>query len=207
MSPGREERIVTEPMHRAIFLDRDGVLVHDDHLITAPEQLRVMEGAPMALERLRAAGWRLVVVTNQTVVARGLLDEAGVGALHEDLRQKILAGGGPSLDAFYVCPHHPRADDPRYRVDCDCRKPRPGLLLRAAAERNLDLSRSFLVGDRPSDIAAGQRAGCRTILVTTGRHEDPPIQSPDSAEPTRPPDAVLPDLAAAVDWILGEERP
>lgn len=189
-----------------VFLDRDGVLVHDDHLITEPAQLRLMAGVPAALRRLRQAGWRLVVVTNQTVVARGLIDEAGVATIHDHLQQLLVEAGAPRLDAIYVCPHHPQADRARYRVECQCRKPRPGLLRTAAADLDIDLSTSFLVGDRPSDIAAGQRAGCRTILVTTGRHDDPPIQSPDGVAPD-PPDAIHPDLAAAAAWILGGALP
>jgi D-glycero-D-manno-heptose 1,7-bisphosphate phosphatase len=117
--------------------------------------------------------------------------------------QELLRKSGDSrIDGFYYCPHHPSATLPQYRTACQCRKPRPGLLLHAAREMGLDLAASYMVGDRPSDIAAGRRAGCATILVETGRHTDPPIESPDDMMADAKPDHVCPDLTAAVDLIL-----
>jgi len=189
----------------AVFLDRDGVLIEDIHLLTQPDEVRLMDGSPWAVRILKAAGYQVVVVSNQTVVARGLATERDVEAVHELIQRLLVEAGGDRVDAFFFCPHHPNATWPEYRLECECRKPRPGLLLRAAAERGIDLSRSYMVGDRITDIIAGQRAGCKTILVESGRHLDPPIESPDPIDPSCQPDFVCADLRKAVRFIL-EER-
>lgn len=187
----------------AVFLDRDGVLVRDAGPIARVAQFVWEPGAPQAVRRLNDAACAVVVVSNQAAVARGLLSEAELDRLHEWLRQQLLDVAGARIDAFYSCPHHPHADVAAYRRACDCRKPRPGLILRAAADLRLNLAGSYLVGDRGSDIAAGRRAGCRTILVTSGAQDRPPIVGAEtlSAEETRP-DAVCRDLAEAADAIL-----
>lgn len=187
---------------RAVFLDRDGVLVEDAGLVTRTEQFQVLEGTAEALALLRAAGFALVVVTNQTVVARGLASEGQVALLHDWLGRTLRALGA-GVDAFFTCPHHPQASVETYRLECACRKPRPGLLLQAAQELGLDCHRSVLVGDRGSDIAAGRAAGCRTILVTTGRHLDPPIESPDGAYDGTPDRACATLLEAARLIVAG----
>lgn len=189
-------------MNRAVFLDRDGVLVEDIDLLTRASDLRVLRGVPPALGRLRQAGFRLIVVSNQTVVARGLATEAEVREVNAALDQLLRNAGAPPLDGIYFCPHHPRATLPAYRMTCDCRKPRPGLILQAAREHGIDPASSFLVGDRLTDIAAGAHAGCRTVLVETGRHTQPPIETAEPLEPGLRPDFVCPDLGAAADWIL-----
>jgi D-glycero-D-manno-heptose 1,7-bisphosphate phosphatase len=186
-------------MRPAIFLDRDGVIVEDVDALLRPDQLALMPGAAEAVRRAEASGRAVVVVTNQPVVARGLVDEDGVRAVHEAL-DAMLRARGARVDAFYFCPHHPRATIERYRVACDCRKPRPGLLTRAASELGLDLGASVMVGDRLSDVTAGARAGCKTVLVTTGKHLAAPIESPDPADAT--PDFVAADVGAAMVWAL-----
>lgn len=189
--------------HRAVFLDRDGVLIEDVDLLTESTRIRILPGVPEALARLKAAGFALLVVSNQTVVARGLLDEAQVLALHIEVEARLAASGAPPLDGFYFCPHHPKATLACYRCDCECRKPRPGLLLQAAREHGIDLASSFLVGDRPSDILAGAAAGCRTLWVETGQHQAPPIETIDAPAVPRP-DFICADLRAGTRWILGE---
>jgi D-glycero-D-manno-heptose 1,7-bisphosphate phosphatase len=184
---------------RALFLDRDGVVVRDDDE-AGPRALVVLPGAAGAIRAARAAGFRVVVVTNQTAVARGSMTEDEVRDQHERLGAE-LAREGAIVDAFYFCPHHPNATLPAYRVACDCRKPRPGMLLTAATELDLDLAASVMIGDRASDVAAGQRAGCRTVLVQSGMHLAPPIESPDRFDDVRP-DATAADLAAAVRALL-----
>jgi D-glycero-D-manno-heptose 1,7-bisphosphate phosphatase len=189
-------------MKRAVFLDRDGVLIEDVHLLTRAENIHILPGVPGALRALKQAGLELVVVSNQTVVARGLLTEPEVLALHQEIGRRLEQAGAPALDGFYYCPHHPEATLTAYRVDCTCRKPRPGLILAAAADRHLSLPNSYLVGDRPTDIVAGQRAGCRTVWVRTGQHQAPPIQSADPLPERIDADFVAADLAAAVACIL-----
>jgi D-glycero-D-manno-heptose 1,7-bisphosphate phosphatase len=185
----------------AVLLDRDGVIVRDVDLLVRVEQIELLPGATAALQRLRAACLPVIIVTNQPVVARGLLTEAEVLALEAVIERRLRAAGA-GVDAFYYCPHHPRATLAPYRLPCECRKPRPGMLLRAARELDLDLSASTMIGDRLSDVTAGRRAGCRTVLVETGMHAAPPIESPDDPVPAAAPDHVAADLSAAVDIVL-----
>jgi D-glycero-D-manno-heptose 1,7-bisphosphate phosphatase len=195
----RRRSITSRP--DAVFLDRDGVLLEDRGPIADPGELELIPGTARALRGLRDAGLALVAVSNQAVVARGLADEAGVEAINQRLDQLLVEAGGPGLDRHYFCPHHPEATLPAYRVECECRKPRPGMILAAARDLGLDLSASFMVGDRRTDIAAGAAAGCSTILVHTGRHRDPPIVT--AAPPQWPaPDHECADLTAAAQWIL-----
>jgi D-glycero-D-manno-heptose 1,7-bisphosphate phosphatase len=190
---------------KAVFLDRDGVLVRDVGLVTRPEQLQLYPGSAEAVRRLKNGRFAVVVVTNQPVVARGQASEADVAAIHERLQEMLVGAGGARVDAFYVCAHHPQAEVPRYRRVCDCRKPRPGLILRAARELHLRLEDSYLVGDRLTDIVAGRRAGCRTILVATGMHNAPPIFSVDPLDPEEMgADVVCADLQEAAAVIEKE---
>ena len=189
-------------MNAAIFLDRDGVLIEDVDLLTNPADIRILGGVPQALKSLKEAGFRLIVVSNQTVVARGLMSEPRMTALNDDVEQRLLQNGAPAIDGFYFCPHHPSAKLPAYRVDCVCRKPRPGLLTRAAKEYGIDLASSFMIGDRITDIIAGAKAGCRTILVQTGAHLAPAIENSEPLDTTVSPDHTCRDLPEAARWIL-----
>ena len=137
-------------------------------------------------------------------MARGLATEADVVALHKFLQALLMQAGAPRLDGWYFCPHHPKANVPAYRLNCDCRKPQPGMLLRAARELRLDLSASFMVGDRITDIIAGARAGCRTILVQTGMHSKPPIETAEPLDVSVQPDFTCAGLPEAAEWILSQ---
>jgi D-glycero-D-manno-heptose 1,7-bisphosphate phosphatase len=192
----------SNPLPSAVFLDRDGVLIEDVAQLTKASQIRVMSGVPRALSFLHEAGFRLVVVSNQAVVARGLATEREVRELQGQVGRMIERDGGPILDAFYFCPHHPNATLAAYRIECECRKPQPGMLLQAAKELGLDLRSSFMVGDRMTDIIAGSQAGCRTILVETGEHLAPPIETSQPLDLSIQPDFVCADLPAAAQWIL-----
>jgi D-glycero-D-manno-heptose 1,7-bisphosphate phosphatase len=170
----------------AVFLDRDGTLIEEVNYLASPEQVRLLPGAAQAVRRLNDAGVLVVVVTNQAGVARGYFPESRVTEVHERL-SLLLGEHGAKIDAFYHCPHHPTEGVGVYRVACDCRKPKPGLLLTAAREWDIDLARSWMIGDKPSDAEAGAAAGCRTLLVRTGHGKGLPASA----------DAVD-DLAAAV---------
>ncbi|MFZ5478903.1 MAG: D-glycero-alpha-D-manno-heptose-1,7-bisphosphate 7-phosphatase [Myxococcota bacterium] len=146
-------------MRPAAFLDRDGTLVEEVNYLARPEQLRLIPGVPEALLRLRAAGYALVLVTNQAGVARGYFGLDDVTRVHEALEAML----GLRFDGVYTCPHHPDFTGP-----CECRKPAPGLLLRAIAELGLDPARSFVVGDKRTDVLAGEPLGVRGYLVRTG---------------------------------------
>jgi D-glycero-D-manno-heptose 1,7-bisphosphate phosphatase len=180
----------------AFFLDRDGVLVEDPGTVLPTQTLELLPGAIEAIRLARAAGRLVFVVTNQTIVARGIATEDEVRSVHANLGQR-LAREGAMVEAFYFCPHHPGATLAAYRTECSCRKPRPGMLLDAAREWDVDLAASVMVGDRLSDVAAGKRAGCRAGLVTTGQHNAPPIESPDAYVGVEP-DFVAHDLLSAV---------
>lgn len=161
MSPDR----ATRP---AVFLDRDGTLIREDGWVTRPDQVRLIDGAVETLRRIRALGRVSILVTNQSAVARGLIAEDDLERIHDRLRA-LLSDRGAPLDAIYACPHHPEAKIPAYRVDCDCRKPKPGMLLRAARDHAIDLTRSIAVGDDLRDLEAGAEAGARIVLVRTGK--------------------------------------
>lgn len=190
---------------RAVFLDRDGVLVRDVGPLTRADDIVLTPGVAEALSELQQAGFALIVVSNQTVLARGLLDENAMLELERQVEAQILAAGGPQLDGFYFCPHHPHATRPELRRDCGCRKPAPGLLLQAAVEHGISLKRSFMLGDRPSDIVAGLRAGCTTIEVQTGAHTAAPIEVTGGFE-LRAPHHVARDLPEAAALVLGQAR-
>ena len=183
----------------ALFMDRDGCLIEEMGYINHPSRVRVLPRTPEAIARLNAAGIAAVMATNQAGIARGYFSNETLAAVNAELERQLGALGA-RLDGLYVCTHHPTAGEPPYRETCECRKPKPGLLLRAAAELGLDLSRSIMVGDKPSDVEAGQAAGAATVLVLTGygrgeweyrRHEW-----------TVKPDHVAEDLFDAVEWAM-----
>ena len=183
---------------RAVFVDRDGVLIRDVDHLTRASQIEILPGAPESLRRLRDAGWLVVVVTNQSVVARGLVTEEQLREIHRALEAQLRARDA-AVDAIYYCPHHPKGAVAIYRTVCDCRKPEPGMLLRAAADLAIDLRESVMVGDADSDIEAGRRAGCRTVLLRASGGAAG--SAADSAA-----DHVAADLSAAVGWILASLR-
>ena len=188
-------------MKIAVFLDRDGTVNEEVGYLSDLGQLRLLPGAAAAIGRLNEAGLLVVLVTNQSGVARGYFPESFVHETHS-LLTRMLAEGGARLDGIYYCPHHPKAGSTDLTRECDCRKPATGLLDRAAADLHIDLGRSYMVGDKWSDVELGQRAGCRTILVRSGfGHDDPGNARPSGL---REPDLTAHDLAGAVDWILGQ---
>lgn len=156
--------------NKAIFLDRDDTLIEDPGYISDPDQVKLLDDVPETLNALRAMDYKLVVVSNQSAVARGIVTEEVLGQIHNRL-EHLLAQEKSSLDAIYYCPYHPDGVIPKYRRDSDHRKPNPGMLLDAARDLDIDLHQSWMVGNSPSDVEAGARAGCRTIIVDSRAHQ------------------------------------
>ncbi len=156
---------------RAVFVDKDGTLIENIPYNVDVARIRFAPGAERAVPRLAAAGFAIAIVSNQAGVARGMFDEAAVAAVGQALTDR-LAALGVGLAGFYYCPHDPHGAVARYRRVCDCRKPAPGLIVRAARELGVDLSASWLIGDILDDIEAGRRAGCRTILIDAGNESE-----------------------------------
>ena len=178
-----------------MFLDRDGTLLEEGNYVDRLDRLVFFPYSIDAVRALNRAGFAVVVVTNQSGIARGLYTEEFVRESHDFVDEKLKAAGA-RIDGYYYCPHHPQGTVKKLRLDCDCRKPKPGQLLRAAADLDLDLARSFIVGDRWKDIDAGEAAGGRGVLVRTGYGRDE-----ENARPPRGAE-VVDNLAQAVTWIL-----
>jgi len=214
-------KITEEKRQAAVFLDRDGTINEEVGYLDHPEKLKLIPGAAEAIRLINASGMKAVVVTNQSGVARGIFDEAVVGAVHARLRELLMAEGG-CLDGIYFCPHHPTEGRGRYLRSCGCRKPAPGLLLKAAAELNLDPAGSYMVGDTLNDIEAGKRVGARGVLVRTGYGAESAAALETREEPRRkiPGKAAHPgdealiaqpvhiagDILAAVRWLLKDRK-
>jgi D-glycero-D-manno-heptose 1,7-bisphosphate phosphatase len=185
----------------AIFIDRDGTLSHEVGYVNHPSRFRLFPFSVEAVRLVNRTNFLAVLVTNQAGVARGYFPESVVLEVHATLRT-ALDEGKARFDGIYYCPHHPTAGEPPYRKDCDCRKPRPGLLHRAASELGIDLQHSWVVGDRHTDLSLAWGVGARGALVETGyglgelAHYGPSW--------TRPPDLVAAHLLEAVERILSE---
>jgi D,D-heptose 1,7-bisphosphate phosphatase len=154
---------------KAVFLDRDNTLIEDPGYIKDADQVKLLDGVPEALVELKALGYKLVVVSNQSAVARGIVTEQVLDEIHDRL-QELLAEKGATLDRIYYCPYHPDGVIAKYRKESDWRKPSPGMLLAAAEQMDIDLGQSWMIGNSDSDIEAGSRAGCKTILLSPSSH-------------------------------------
>lgn len=183
---------------RAIFLDKDGTLIQDVPYNVDPGSIRLLPGAAEGLRRLHQAGYLLIVVTNQSGVARGRFPEHALGAVEQRLRQLLARHRIPLAD-FYYCPHHPEGVVLDYAVECACRKPQPGLIARAVQEHGIDPSRSWLIGDILNDVEAGNLAGCRTILLDNGGETEWIVSQ------RRLPDYVAGDLQEAAAIIAAAD--
>jgi D-glycero-D-manno-heptose 1,7-bisphosphate phosphatase len=184
-------------------VDRDGTLTEEVGYVNHPERLRLLPRSAEAIRRLNAAGVAAVVVTNQAGVARGYFSEEVLVAVNARL-VSCLKQAGAHLDGLYVCPHHPTEGKPPWRANCDCRKPRPGLLRRAAADLDLDLGASTMISDKASDLAVAPSIGARAVLVLTGYG----LGEWEYRRATFPvtPDHVAGDLLDAVEWVLASRR-
>ena len=177
--------------NQAVFLDRDGTIMEDSNYVGDVDRVMLIPAALGSLKQLQDAGYKLFVVTNQSGVGRGYFTHEAVEQIHQHLDEEF-GRHGVKFDGYFVCPHHPEDR-------CDCRKPKPKFLINAAREHDLDLARSFMIGDRASDVQTGINAGTRTILVLTGVGRETLARNEVKA------DHVAEDIRAAVKWILRQK--
>jgi len=198
MSANRQSAIGDRQSFRAVFIDRDGTLNEDIGYVSAPDELAIYPWAAEAVRMINESGLLTIVITNQSGIARGMYSEATLGSIHSRMIEE-LASKGARIDAVYYCPHHPDVGDARYRTACECRKPRTGMLDRAAREHDVDLAQSFVIGDKASDMKLAENVGARAALVLTGYGRE------TLAHPDRwpcAPEIVAENLLEAVKQIL-----
>lgn len=190
----------------AVFIDRDGTISEEVGYVNHPSRYKVLPFAAAAVRRLHEAGWLAILVTNQAGVARGYFSEDLIHTVH-NLLQAELERGGARLDGIYYCPHHPSVGDPPYRQACDCRKPHTGLIRRAAAEHEVDMKRSWMIGDRYSDVELARNAELHSAFVLTGYGRGEWEYSRHRWAAWRgEPEIVAENLLEAVERIVGGER-
>jgi len=185
-------------INRAVFLDKDGTLIEDIPYNVDPERIELTRGAVEGLQLLDASGYQLIVITNQSGVARGYFLESALVGVEQRLSQ-LLAEVGVSLAGFYYCPHHSDGVIADYAIACSCRKPEPGLLLKAASDHSINLAQSWFIGDILNDVEAGRRAGCKTVLIDNGNETEWQLS------PARSPHYTVGDLAEAALVIESED--
>jgi len=187
----------------AVFVDRDGTLIREVGYLSRVEQIEILPRVPEAIELLRRSGLKVAVVTNQSAVARGFITEGELRKIHRELERQ-LAGHGAFVDGIYYCPHHPEVGLPEYLLDCDCRKPRTGMIEAAEKDFKIDVRGSYVVGDKIIDVELAHKAGARGILVMTGygREELKSL----SSERKVWPDHIADDMYDAVKWILSQRE-
>lgn len=183
-------------MRKAVFLDRDGTIIDNQGDLGDPKGANLIEGVKEAINSLESAGWLIVVVTNQAGVARGVFTEEDIHIVHHRIDELIAGQSQSPIEKYYYCCYHPEGPAPEWTEDHPCRKPEPGMLLQAAADFDIDLSDSWMVGDTDRDIEAGHAAGCKTIWLT----------GPDRVTDVTTPTLYAPSLKEAAAFILAESR-
>jgi len=186
-------------VNKAVFVDRDGTIVEDIGYMNSPEQIKFIPGSLEAIKKLNNAGYKVIVITNQAGVARGLVAEDMLQTIDKTLH-KLILNSGAHLDGLYYCPHHPEYGVYPYKQVCECRKPHPGLLKRAQKHFDIDLSLSFMIGDKATDVEAGKRAGTKTIFLLTGKGKKEESKIKDQ------PNHIAKNLLEAVKWIVESKK-
>ncbi len=179
-------------MNRAVLLDRDGTIIRDAHYCSRVEDVELLPKAGEGLKLLSDCGFRLLVITNQSGLARGFFNEDTLGRIHQTMRVK-LAAFGARLDAIYYCPHHPNDM-------CDCRKPNPKLVYQATKDWEIDLNESFVIGYRLTDIQMAKAVGCKAVMIESEYTEN------DLKGSSVVPDCIMPDIESAARWIISQNR-
>ena len=190
----------------AVFLDRDGTIDEEVGYLDSPEKLKIIPASYQAIRLINENGMRVVVISNQSGVARGFFTEEFVRAINDIIKADLLQHGAV-IDKFYYCPHHPEHGKGAYLQNCNCRKPAPGMLLQAALELNIDLSLSYFIGDRLIDMETAKNVGAKGVLVKTGYGKDLlRAEGPDRATPENEPDFIAADILEAVLLILQDRK-
>ncbi len=193
------------PKPKSVFLDRDGVVnelvyFHEQGIIDSPfiaSQFQLCSGVPDAIKRLQHAGYKVVITSNQPGIAKGHMTPENFNKICETMKAQ-LEKQGAVLDGEYYCLHHPEARIEQYRVICECRKPKPGMILQAAHDMNIDVSQSWFIGDNLTDVKAGKNAGCHTMLLGKMRCELCDLMSNEGIRP----DVIKLNITEAADYIL-----
>ena len=180
-------------MNKAIFLDRDGTINEDPGYLKHYRELKLLPHAAEAIELFNKAGYKVIVISNQSAVARGIIGEDMLQSMNKALQKQLLSKGA-YLDEIYYCPHHPEHGVYPYKNECECRKPNAGLIKKAAKKHDIDISKSFMIGDHSIDIEAGHKAGTKTILVLSGHENESDMKTK--------PDHTAKNLLEAAKWIL-----
>jgi len=183
---------------KAIFIDKDGTLIIDVPYNVDPAKIVLSDDCTTGLKELQAKGYWLVIISNQSGIARGYFNEEALLMVEQQIKT-ILAEAGIRLDGFYYCPHYPQGEIQQYATDCDCRKPEPGMLLKASGELHIDLPSSWMIGDILNDVEAGNRAGCKTILIDNGNETEWLFSD------RRVPTARVKNINEAAEYILGHD--
>jgi len=186
-----------EEKRRAVFFDRDGTINEEVGYLSRLEDLKIFDNAAEAIRKIKGQGFLAIIITNQSGVARGFFDEQFIVTVHEKINE-YLEERGTRLDALYYCPHHPKFGNEKYRKACPCRKPEPGLLLKAAEDFNIDLQKSYVVGDMPRDMDIARRVGAKGVMVRTGYGKYVTIMGKA--------DFIAADLREAADWIIQDQK-
>jgi len=180
---------------KCVFLDRDDTVIQDISYLSEPDEVKILDFAVEGMKLLKEHGFLLVIITNQSGIARGYFTERDLAAIHKKMRALLRKGGADYDDLFY-CPHHVDGVVKPFNIDCDCRKPKPGMLKKAQKKHNIDFSRSFLVGDMQSDIEAGRGVGCRTVLIKGPKNR--------GTDFNKKADHSAKNLFEAARWIIAE---
>jgi D,D-heptose 1,7-bisphosphate phosphatase len=183
--------------NRAVFMDRDGTINEEVGYLSKLNQLKIFSSTFEAIRIINESGMKAVVITNQSGVARGFFDEDFVNAVHARINE-MLQEEGAFIDRFYYCPHHPTEGNGVYKIDCGCRKPEPGMFLKAAEDMDINLASSYMIGDMPKDIQAARSAGVKGILVQTGYE--------GNVIPAGNPVYTAQDILDAVRWIMKDQK-
>jgi len=185
-------------MNKAVFLDKDGTINEDIGYINHPDQIKLLPRSADAIKLFNEAGYKVIIISNQSGIARGMLSEDMLQSIDKKLQKEVLKGGG-YIDGIYYCPHHPEHGVYPYKLQCECRKPHNGLIKKASKKHDIDLNDSVMIGDKLSDIEAGKKSGTKTVLVLTGSGK----KANESKELEKmKPDYIAENLYNAAKWVL-----